>query len=55
MKEKLETEKEAQKKVSGSTLTYEKTIQLSDLDSQFNKTINYRYYNKARKNKQQEA
>lgn len=50
-----DSEAEAQKKVSAATLTFEKTIQLSDLDSQFTKTINYRYYNKARKNKQQEA
>lgn len=48
-----DSESEAQKKVGAGTLTFEKTIQLSDLDSQFTKTINYRYYNKVRKNKQQ--
>ena len=40
-----ETEKEAQKKVSAATLTFEKTIELSDSDSQFSNTINYRHYN----------
>lgn len=44
-----ETEKEAQKKVSAATLTFEKTIGLSDSDSQFSNTINYRHYNLIRK------
>lgn len=44
-----ETEKEAQKKVSAATLTFEKTIELSDTDSQFSNTINYRHYNLIRK------
>ena len=44
-----ETEKEAQKKVSAATLTFEKTIELSDSDSQFSITINYRHYNLIRK------
>lgn len=44
-----ETEKEAQKKVSAGTLTFEKTIELSDTDSQFSNTINYRHYNLIRK------
>lgn len=44
-----ETEKNAQKKVSAATLTFEKTIELSDSDSQFNNTINYRHYNLIRK------
>lgn len=44
-----ETEKEAQKKVSAATLTFEKTIELSDSDSQFSNTINYRHYNLIRK------
>ena len=44
-----ETEKEAQKKVSAGTLTFEKTIELSDSDSQFSNTINYRHYNLIRK------
>ena len=39
----------AQKKVSAGTLTYEKTILLSDIENDFEKTISYRYYNKARK------
>ena len=44
-----ETEKQAQKKVSAGTLTFEKTIELSDSDSQFSNTINYRHYNLIRK------
>lgn len=44
-----ETEKNAQKKVSAGTLTFEKTIELSDSDSQFSNTINYRHYNLIRK------
>ena len=44
-----EIEKEAQKKVSAATLTFEKTIELSDSDSQFSNTINYRHYNLIRK------
>ena len=44
-----ETEKDAQKKVSAATLTFEKTIELSDSDSQFSNTINYRHYNLVRK------
>jgi hypothetical protein len=38
-------EKNAQKKVSAGTLTFEKTIELTDSDSQFINRINYRYYN----------
>ena len=44
-----ETENEAQKKVSAATLTFEKTIELTDPDSQFSNTINYRHYNLIRK------
>ncbi|MEG1871160.1 MAG: hypothetical protein RR192_04105 [Peptostreptococcaceae bacterium] len=40
-----ETEKEAQKKISAGTLTFEKTIEISDSDSQFCNKINYRHYN----------
>jgi len=40
-----ETELQAQKKISAGTLTFEKTIELSDTDSQFKNTINYRHYN----------
>lgn len=42
-------EEMAQKKVSSAKLTYEKTILLSDKDNDFEKTINYRYYNSIRK------
>lgn len=45
-------EKMAQKKVSADTLTFQKTIQLSDADNDFEKTINYRYYNLKRDKKQ---
>lgn len=38
----------AQKKVSAATLTFEKTILLSDQENDFEKTISYRYYNKIR-------
>lgn len=44
-----ETEKKAQKKVSAGTLTFEKTIKLTDADSQFSNVINYRHYNLIRK------
>jgi hypothetical protein len=40
-----ESEKNAQKKVSAATLTFEKTIELTDSDSQLINRINYRYYN----------
>jgi hypothetical protein len=39
---------EAIKKVNADTLTFERTIQLTDDDSDFQKVINYRYYNKLR-------
>ena len=44
-----ESEIEAQKKVSAATLTFEKTIEISDSDSQFSNKINYRHYNLIRK------
>lgn len=44
-------EEMAQKKVSAATLTYQKTIQLIDADNDFEKTINYRYYNSLRTEK----
>lgn len=44
-------EEMAQKKVSAATLTYQKTIQLSDAENDFEKTINYRYYNSLRTSK----
>lgn len=47
-----ETEKEAQKKVSAATLTFEKTIELNDQDSLYSNTINYRHYNSIRSDEQ---
>lgn len=44
-----EHEVQAQKKVSAGTLTFEKTILLAEPENDFEKTINYRYYNKIRK------
>ena len=44
-----ESEKIAQKKISGGTLTFERTIKLTDNDSDYINHINYRYYNKIRK------
>lgn len=41
-------EEMARKKVSAGTLTFQKTIQLSDAENDFSKTINYRYYNSIR-------
>ena len=38
----------AEKKVSGATLTFERTIGLSDEETGFNSVINYRYYNSTR-------
>lgn len=43
-----ESEKSAQKKISAGTLTFEKTIEISDSNSQFKNTINYRHYNLVR-------
>lgn len=40
---------DAQKKISDGTLTFERTIKLTDCDSNFDNLINYRYYNKVRK------
>jgi len=42
-------EENVQKKVSRAVLTFEKSIQLSDSENNFNKVINYRYYNSKRK------
>lgn len=44
-----ETEIDAQKKVSAGTLTFEKTIEISDTDSLYSNKINYRHYNLVRK------
>ena len=44
-----DTEKNAQKKVSTAMLTHEKSIRLTDAEADFDKTINYRYYNSKRK------
>lgn len=46
------TAEKAEKKTSGSTLTFERTIRLSDEQTEFENTINYRYYNKIRKDSQ---
>lgn len=42
------TEKEAQKKVSGATLTFEKTLQIKGDERAFSRILNYRYYNQIR-------
>jgi len=47
-----ELEISAQKKISAGTLTFEKTIELSDTDSSFKNIINYRHYNLVRDEKQ---
>jgi hypothetical protein len=47
-----ELEFDAQKKASAGTLTFEKTIKLSDADSNFENIINYRHYNLVREEKQ---
>ena len=44
-----DSEKNAQKKVSAATLTYQKSIQLIDQSSDFKKVLDYRYYNSMRK------
>lgn len=44
-----EREIEAQKKISAGTLTFERTIKLTDSDSDYSNIINYRYYNKVKK------
>ncbi|PBH17877.1 hypothetical protein BGV21_21205, partial [Clostridioides difficile] len=36
---------EEQKKISDGTLTFEKTLKITDSDSDFKNIINYRYYN----------
>lgn len=46
-------ESEAEKKVSDATLTFERTVSLSDDETDFNKFINYRQYNTAIKKNQQ--
>lgn len=43
---------QAEKKVSAATLTFEKTVALSDPDKEFESTLNYRYYNRKRKKTQ---
>jgi hypothetical protein len=48
----LMIEKHAEKKVSADTLTFEKTITLSDSEKNFESTLNYRYYNSKRKKNQ---
>ena len=41
-----EREIDAQKKISAGTLTFERTIKLTDADSDYSNVINYRYYNR---------
>lgn len=43
--ESMEIQEIAEKKVSGGTLTYEKTVLLSDLETDFSSVINTRQYN----------
>lgn len=43
------TSKKAEKKVSAGTLTFEKTVHLTDETSNFDNIINYRYYNTSKK------
>ena len=40
---------EANEKVGAATLTFEKTVALSDETSSFEATLNYRYYNSKRR------
>ncbi len=46
--------KEAEKKVSAATLTFEKSLTLTDPDTDFESLLNYRYYNSKRSQKSQE-
>lgn len=39
------SEENAQKKVSAATLTFEKTLKISDVQSDFSRVLNYRFYN----------
>lgn len=43
------TEGAAEEKAKGATLTFEKTVLITDPSTDYENTINYRYYNKARK------
>lgn len=43
-----DTEENAQKKVGSAKPTYEKSIQLEDIEKDFKKILNYRYYNSLR-------
>lgn len=49
----LMRDEHAEKKVSGDTLTFEKTVSLSDSDANFESILNYRYYNSKRDKSQQ--
>lgn len=44
-----DTERNAQKKVSAGTLTFQKSVQLSEQTTNFSKVLDYRYYNLTRK------
>ena len=48
------TEGEAQAEIGTAPLTYEKTISVRDADGEVRYVINYRQYNKARKERAQE-
>ncbi|PBH17645.1 hypothetical protein BGV21_21310, partial [Clostridioides difficile] len=41
---------EEQKKISDGKLTFEKTLKITDSDSDFKNIINYRYYNLKKEN-----
>ncbi|MGB9133455.1 MAG: hypothetical protein WCB90_12745, partial [Methanosarcina sp.] len=47
-----EEEFQAQKKISAATLTFERTIKITDTNSSYDNTINYRYYNLKREENQ---
>lgn len=48
-----DSEIRAQKKISAATLTFERTIKLTDNDSDYSNSINYRYYNLKREHNQE--
>jgi len=45
----LMTNEDAEKRVIDATLTFERTVQLTDSEIDFNSLLNYRYYNSKRK------
>jgi len=48
----LISQKDAEKKVSAATLTYEKTVMLKDTENNFESIINTKYYNRIRQKNQ---